>query len=71
MNRHYGPEDGTLANRCLTPGLPDFANASFRRIVQTPGGITMFYDVGQGQGWQRNIVMDGSPPRRAAYGPQA
>jgi hypothetical protein len=26
----------------------------------TPGGITMFYDVGQGQGWQRNIVMDGS-----------
>ena len=71
MNRHDGPEDGTLANRCLTPGLPDFANASFRRIVQTPGGITMFYDVGQGQGWQRNIVMDGSPPRRAAYGPQA
>ena len=21
----------------------------------------MFYDLGQGQGWQRNIVMDGSP----------
>jgi hypothetical protein len=21
----------------------------------------MFYDVGQGEGWQRNIVMDGSP----------
>ena len=31
------------------------------RIVTTPGGITVFYDVGQGQGWQRNIVMDGSP----------
>jgi hypothetical protein len=29
--------------------------------VQTPGGISMFYDVGQGQGWQRNIVMNGSP----------
>jgi hypothetical protein len=29
--------------------------------VQTPGGISIFYDVGQGQGWQRNIVMDGSP----------
>jgi hypothetical protein len=29
--------------------------------VQTPGGISMFYDVNQGQGWQRNIVMDGSP----------
>jgi hypothetical protein len=48
----------------LTGGLPEFGTAfggSFRRIVQTPGGISMFYDVGQGQGWQRNIVMDGSP----------
>ena len=26
----------------------------------------MFYDVGQGQGWQRNIVMDGSPHLPAA-----
>ena len=62
VNRYDGPEDGTLANRCLTPGLPEFGGVtgSFRRIVQTPGGITMFYDVGQGQGWQRNIVMDGS-----------
>ena len=34
---------------------------SYRRIVQTPGGISIFYDVGQGQGWQRNILMDGSP----------
>src|SRR6202008_4504532 len=34
---------------------------SFRRIVQTPGGIAIYYDVGQGQGWQRNIVMNGSP----------
>jgi hypothetical protein len=63
MNRHDGPEDGTPPDRCLTPGLPEFAGGigSFRRIVQTPGGISMFYDVGQGQGWQRNIVMDGSP----------
>src|SRR5580692_10649662 len=45
INRYDGPEDGTLANRCLTPGLPEFGGAtgSFRRIVQTPGGITMFY----------------------------
>ena len=63
MNCHDGPEDGTPPDRCLTPGLPDFGNGigSLRRIVQTPGGITMFYDVGQGQGWQRNIVMNGSP----------
>jgi hypothetical protein len=61
MNRHYGPEDATLAERCLTGGLPEFGGISFRRIVQTPGGISIFYDVGQGQGWQRNIVMDASP----------
>jgi hypothetical protein len=63
MNRHDGPEDGALGDRCLTGGLPEFGTAyggSFRRIVQTPGGISMFYDVGQGQGWQRNIVMNGS-----------
>jgi hypothetical protein len=63
LNRDDGPEDSSLAVRCLTLGLPEFGGAtgSFRRIVQTPGGISMFYDVGQGQGWQRNIVMDGSP----------
>src|SRR5947208_5076814 len=68
MNRHYGPEDHSLPDRCLTLGLPEFgaATGSFRRIVQTPGGISIFYDVGQGQGWQRNIVMDGRPHLPAA-----
>jgi hypothetical protein len=64
MNRQDRPEDVSLGERCLTGGLPEFGTAfggSFRRIVQTPGGIAMFYDVGQGQGWQRNIVMNGSP----------
>jgi hypothetical protein len=65
MNRHDGPEDGALADRCLTIGLPEFGagngGGSFRRIVQTPGGIAIAYDVGQGQGWQRSIVMNGSP----------
>jgi hypothetical protein len=64
MNRHNGPEDASLADRCLTLGLLEFGNrtgGTFRRIVQTPGGISMAYDVGQGQGLQRNIVMDGSP----------
>ena len=65
MNRHDRPEDGALADRCLTIGLPEFGagngGGSFRRIVQTPGGISIFYDVGQGQGWQRSIVMNGSP----------
>ena len=67
INRYDGPEDGTLSDRCLMGGLPQFGlpesafGGSYRRIVQTPGGISMFYDVNQGQGWQRNIVMDGSP----------
>jgi hypothetical protein len=67
INRYDRPEDASLAVRCLMGGLPEIGTLgaiadriSFRRIVQTPGGITMFYDVGQGQGWQRNIVMDGS-----------
>jgi len=64
INRHDGPEDGSLADRCLTGGLPEFGTAfggSFRRIVQTPGGVSIFYDVGQGEGFQRNIVMGGRP----------
>jgi hypothetical protein len=64
MNRHDSPEDGSLSDRCLSVGMPEFGTAfggSFRRIVQTPGGISMYHDVGQGQGFQRNIVMNGSP----------
>ena len=61
INRHDGPEDSPLAVRCLTAGLPGVGGQRTNRIVQTPGGIAMFYDVGQGQGWQRNIAMDGSP----------
>jgi hypothetical protein len=64
MNRHDGPEDGSLGDRCMSGGIPEFGTGfggSFRRIVQTPGGISIFYDVGQGQGFQRTIVMNGSP----------
>ena len=64
LNRSDGPEDDGLQDRCLRSGLPEFGSlfgGSFRRIVQTPGGISIFYDVNQGQGWQRNIIMNGSP----------
>jgi hypothetical protein len=64
INRHDDPEDGSLLDRCLSVGLPEFGTAyggSFRRIVQTPGGISIFYDAAQGDAWQRNIVMNGSP----------
>jgi hypothetical protein len=64
INRHDGPEDDSSYDRCLTGGLPDFSNTAgnFRRIVQTPGGITMFYDVSQGQGWQRHHHERQAPP---------
>ena len=59
MNRKNGPEDLSLTERCMAAILPDFGG--FKRIVQSPGTITMFYDTAQGQGWQRNIIMSGSP----------
>jgi hypothetical protein len=59
INRVDNPEDRSLSERCMAAGLPDFGG--FRRIVQSPGSVAIFYDVGQGQGWQRNIPMDGSP----------
>ena len=46
----------------MTLGLPEFGTAfggSFRRIVQTPGGIAIFYDVGQGQGWNDMVEKTG------------
>jgi hypothetical protein len=61
INRHDGPEDSPAAVRCLTAGLPGTGNQRTTRIVQTSGGVAMFYDVGQGQGWPRSIVMDGRP----------
>ena len=69
VNRSSHPEDHGLIVRCLGGYLaggngPSFSAASYsdiRRIVQTPGDIAMEYNQGQGQGWQRHIVMDGSP----------
>jgi len=64
MNRRDGPEDSALPDRCLSNNggeLPEFGSdfgGDFRRIVQTPGGVTMYYDIGQGQGFQRNIGMN-------------
>ena len=64
MNRHDNPEDGSLGDRCMAGNLPDLPNAfggNYIRVVQTAGGVSMFYDTGQGQGFQRNIVMNGTP----------
>jgi hypothetical protein len=64
LNRSDGPEDRSLAERCLGAVLPDFSG--YRRIVQSPGSVAISYDTGQGQGWQRVIPVNGSPHLPAA-----
>ena len=59
LNRNDGPEDRSLSERCMGAGLPDFGG--YRRIVQSPGAVSIFYDVGQGQGWQRTIPVTDRP----------
>ena len=48
-----------MTERCMGALLPDFGG--YRRIVQSPGSVSIFYDTGQGQGWQRVIPVTGSP----------
>ena len=60
MNRHDGPEDQSLMDRCLGGRTPDFNG--FRRIVQGEDSIAMGFDTGQGQGFQRIINLSGNHP---------
>ncbi len=60
MNRHDGPEDQSLGDRCMLGATPDLNG--FRRIVQGEESIAMGYDTGQGQGFQRVIYLSGSHP---------
>ena len=59
LNRSDGPEDRSMTERCMAAVLPDFGG--YRRIVQSPGTVSIFYDVGQGQGWQRIIPLGSGP----------
>jgi hypothetical protein len=59
LNRNDNPEDRSNTERCMAAVLPDFAG--YRRIVQSPGTVSIFYDTGQGQGWQRVIPVDRRP----------
>ena len=59
INRVDNPEDRSMSERCMSAVLPDFTG--FRRIVQSPGSVSILYDVGQGQGWQRIIPVDAGP----------
>src|SRR6266851_4479830 len=59
ISRSDGPEDRGHGERCMNAALPDFGG--FRRIVQSRGQVAIFYDVGQGQGWQRIIPITTAP----------
>src|SRR4029434_3910974 len=59
IHRSVCAEDRSLAERCLGAVLPDLSG--YRRIVQSPTAVAIFYDTGQGQGWQRIIPVNGSP----------
>ena len=63
VNRADGPEDRSLGERCMSARLPDFGGAAgfFLQIVQSPGTVSIFYDTGQGQGWQRIIPVTDRP----------
>ena len=60
MNRHDGPEDQSLGDRCMSGRTPDLNG--FRRIVQGAESIAIGYDTGQGQGFQRVVYLGGSHP---------
>jgi len=48
-----------MSERCMAAVLPDFGG--YRRVVQAPKSVAIFYDTGQGQGWQRIIPVDAGP----------
>ena len=60
MNRHFGPEDQSSGDRCMSGRTPDFNG--FRRIVQGEDSIAIGYDTGQGQGFQRVVYLSGRHP---------
>jgi hypothetical protein len=60
LNKMDGPEDhGTMNTRCLGANVPVFNG--YRQIVQSPGAVSIFYDVGQGQGFHRTIPITTRP----------
>ena len=63
FNRADGPEDRGLSERCMGARLPDYGGVTgfFLQILQSPGTVSIFYDTGQGQGWQRIIPVTDKP----------
>ena len=63
INRADGPEDRGLGERCMAAALPDFGGNTgfFLQIVQSPASVSIFYDTGQGQGWERIVPVTSNP----------
>ena len=64
INRADHPEDTGVRTRCLQVGLPELGNGfggSFRRVVQSPGVVSIYLDFSQGQGFPRVIPITTRP----------
>jgi hypothetical protein len=59
MNRANGPEDRSLAERCLAGTLPNLG--AVYQIVQSRGQVGIYHDSGQGQGFVRVVPVNGTP----------
>ena len=75
MNRADGPEDRSSVERCLLNSLPVILEAGqltpdgrplgnfggVMRIVESPDSVDLYYDVGQGTGFNRSIPVTNRP----------
>ena len=66
LNRSDGPEDRSGSERCFGNSLPVLMNSGtfggVMRVVQSPGVVGIYYDIGQGQGFSRSIPITNRPP---------
>jgi hypothetical protein len=61
INRSDNPEDNATGVRCLGNQLPQIGNLMTQQIVQSPDAVTVFYNIGQGQGFSRVIPITNRP----------
>jgi hypothetical protein len=65
INRADGPEDRGAPERCFGNNLPVLLQSGtfggVERIVQSPGAVAIYYDIGQGQGFSRIISVTNRP----------
>ena len=59
LNRANGPEDRASGERCMGARLP--VMSGYWRVVQAPGVVSVYYDIGQGQGFHRVIPVTDRP----------